>query len=91
MQVPRILATHTGEMPAVAEGDPAARVVLPKDVRALEKATRELLRTRVEKLQIRQRALRLEKRYSWAGYVHQHIAAYRQLTQNIAGIPQKIG
>lgn len=79
MLVPRLIGTDTGAIAAMAEGDSAAKVVKPGNVRGLETAARELLRQEIAPGALERRRAELSRRYSWEAYLEAHLQTYRRV------------
>jgi len=75
--VQRLVATATGAIPSISEGDPFARVVQPRRPDELAAAMRELLGiSEVPRSELSERRLRLRSRLSWSRHVEEHERIY---------------
>jgi glycosyltransferase involved in cell wall biosynthesis len=74
--VPRLVGTDTGAIAAMSRDDPGARVVPPRDPRAMAAAIAEMLVVELPADHMARRALRMSERFSTAGYIHAHEGIY---------------
>ena len=87
MLAPRALGTRCGAIPELASGDPALRVVPPRDLAALEETTRRLLRQPVTAEALARRHRALLERYNW----QHHVEAQLQVYHELVGAPEPVG
>jgi len=76
--VPRLLGTRTGAIMSIAGDGPDAAVVPPRDVRALEDATRRLLLWQPDPGVLLMRRDRIRSEYSWDRLACRHIHEYEK-------------
>jgi glycosyltransferase involved in cell wall biosynthesis len=85
--VPRLVGTDTGAIALIGAGDAGARTVPPRQPEQLAAAMSELLGAALPEDLMAQRASRLAARFSWARYLDQHEAVYRETTGVMAAVP----
>ncbi len=77
--VPRLVGTDTGAIGRISEGDAGARVVPPKDPRAMAAAMAALLQESLQSGLMQERAERLEARFGWRHHLDAHVATYQSM------------
>ncbi len=77
-RVPRLVATKTGALAEMSEGDPGARVVPVGHPRALAKAMVKSLADALPIGHMRLRDERLARRFSWSSYLDLHESIYSE-------------
>lgn len=83
LSVPRLVGTDTGAILRISEGDAGARVVPPRQPRAIADAVAALLTEPLPRGLAAERRHRLHARFGWANYLdaHEHLYASLQATR----------
>jgi glycosyltransferase involved in cell wall biosynthesis len=85
MVAPRLVGADTGEIAAIAAGDPWAAVVPPMNPAGIEAAARRLLAMTPPPGAVAERRQRLATRYSWDRYLDQHAELYDSVLGHTGG------